>query len=287
MPERIFAIYHYRPNQIERAERMFLDAGLLDIVLGPEPFKGMQKVELSSEETVQRLKLAALAHGIEAPSIRRVLYPTAKELRAAPLLYVRVTERRSPLGHPRKDTTYDYSTACAQCGAGMRQISPLRLRKSEVPKKGLSAGVGQEFLFHDSVADAMTAANLRGIRFRPVLDAGGAPLPWQQLVVEHNMPPMSIGTRGVIRGRAGAEQPCGSCGSDGYFDTVEDPFIPVYTAWPSPAMPDAAWTAERFGAGASAERRLIVRPAFHEVLQPLVIRGLRWMPVRAGHSSQD
>jgi hypothetical protein len=67
MPERIFAIYNYLSDEAERAEQAFLDAGLLDIVLGPEPFNGFRKVELSSEEVVQRLKFAASAHGIKAP----------------------------------------------------------------------------------------------------------------------------------------------------------------------------------------------------------------------------
>jgi hypothetical protein len=290
MPERIFAIYNYLSDEAERAEQAFLDAGLLDIVLGPEPFNGFRKVELSSEEVVRRLMFAASAQGIKAPIIQRALYPTKKELRAAPLLYVYAAEHHNSNGHPRKGTTYDDSAACAECGAGLRQTSPLMLRKSEVPKRGLSGGVGDEFLFHESVADVMAAGNLRGIRFLPVLDTNAAELPWRQLVVEHEMPPMALGTRGVIRGRTGAEQPCTKCGRDGYFGTTEDPFIPAYPAYALPAMPDAAWTAERFSTGAwanpihgkrsLADRRLIMRPAAYALLEPLKLRGLRWSPVR-------
>src|SRR5207253_3805449 len=273
MPELIFAIYHYLSEEAERAEQMFLDAGLLDVALSVERLTGFHKVQLSSEDVVQRLKLAALAQGIKMPGIQRVLHPTKKELRAAPLLYLRAAEHHSPNGHPRKGTTYDESATCAQCGAGLRQTSPLRLGKGEVPKTSTSAGVGDEFIFHQSVVTVLSAAHLRGIHFLPVLDASEAELPWRQLVVEHDMPPMSLGTRGLIRGRAGGEQPCAQCGRDGYFDTAEDPFVPVYAASVLFVMPDAAWTAERFGTGAwgspvhgkrwLAERRLIVRPAVY------------------------
>src|SRR6185295_5764425 len=187
MPERIFAIYHYLPVEAERAERMFLDAGMLDLAMNVECLTGFHKVEVSSEDVVRRLMLAALAHGIKTPAIRRVLYPTRKELRAAPLLYLRAAEHHSPKGHPRKGTTYDESAACPQCGAGLRQTSPLRLSNSEVPKTAMSAGVGQEFIFHQSVATVLSAARLRGIHFLPVLDADGAELPWRQLIVEHDM----------------------------------------------------------------------------------------------------
>jgi hypothetical protein len=290
MPERIYAFYHYIGDDVTRAQRMFLDAGLLDVVVSPALLNGLQKIALPNEDVAQRLTFAAAAHGLKAPTISRVLTLTKKELRAAQLLTVYVSEHHSLDGHPRATTTYDASKACPSCGAGLEQTSPLRLRKKETPRKGLVAGVGDEFLFRESVATALAAARLTGIDLTPVLDEHGARLPWRQLRVRHQLPPMALGTRGVIRGRSGAEQPCARCGSDGYFDSVEDPFVPMYTAADVKRMPDAAWTAERWGTGAWASplygkrslatRRLIVRPAFCAVLEPLKLRGLRWSPVR-------
>jgi hypothetical protein len=290
MPERIYALYHYLADEKERAQQMFLDAGLLDVVVSHERLNGFQKLALPNEDVVQRLEFAAAANSLKPPSVRRYLEPTKKELRAAPLLYVRVAEHHSPDGHPRAGTTYDEANACAQCGAGLRQTSSLRLRNKEVPQKGLVAGVGDEFLFHESVAAVLVAAHVRGVSLTPVLDATGVQLPWRQLVVEQHMPPMSLGTRGVIRGRTSGEQPCARCGSDGHFDSGEDPFIPTYPASAVATMLDAAWTAERFGTGAwgapvhgkrwLADRRLIVRPVVYTLLEPLKLRGLRWSPVR-------
>lgn len=290
MPERIYALYHYVGDDVAQAQQMFLDAGLLDVVVSPERLSGFQKLALPNEAVVQRLTFAAAANSLKPPTIRRYLEPTKKELRAAPLLYVMVAEHHSSDGHPRGGTTYDAANACAQCGAGLRQTSPLRLRPKEIPKKGLVAGVGDEFLLHESVAAVLAAAHLRGVSLTPVLDATGAALPWRQLAVEQQMPLMSLGTRGVIRGRTSGEQPCARCGSDGHFDTGEDPFIPAYDAALLLTVPDAAWTAERFGSGAwgepvhgkrwLADRRLIVRPAVYTVLEPLKLRGLRWSPVR-------
>jgi hypothetical protein len=80
------------------------------------------------------------------------------------------------------------------------------------------------------------------------------------------------------------------CGRDGYFGSLADPFLPMYAAGAVAAMPDAGWTAERFSTAAwaepvngrrwLAEPRLIVRRAFHQALEPLKLRGLRWSPVR-------
>jgi hypothetical protein len=290
MPERIYALYHYRADEKERAQQMFLDAGLLDVVVSPERLSGFQKLALPNEAVVQRLTFAAAANSLKPPAIRRYLEPTKKELRAAPLLYVRVGEHHSSDGHPRPGTTYDETNACAWCGAGLRQTSPLQLRNKEIPKKGMVAGVGDELLLHESVAGVLAAARFRGVRLTPVLDASGSELPWRQLVVEQHMPLMLLGTRGVIRGRTGGEQPCARCGRDGHFDSGDDPFIPAYSASAISTMPDAAWTAERFGTGAwgdpvhgkrsLADRRLIVRPVVYALLEPLKLRGLRWSPVR-------
>jgi hypothetical protein len=289
MPERIIALFGNVPEERERVQRMFLEAGLVDELVAPPP-EGLYEIELSGEDALQRLVFAAGAHGLKPPLIRRYLDPTAKELAQASLLYLRVggtgTERR----HPRADVLYDDSRACPQCGAGLAQASPFKVRKTELPKLALATGAADDLLLHESVATVVAAAGLRGIGWREVLDPKGAPIPWRQMVVEETMPPMLMTSRGMIRGRTGAEGPCARCGRDGWFDAMSDPFIPAYPRSVLDTMPDAAWAYELFSTGAWAEpihgrrslasRRLIVRPRLYALLKPLKLRAARWTPVR-------
>jgi hypothetical protein len=289
MPERIFALFAHLEEERERVQRMFLDAGLIDQLVAPPP-DILYKIELPSEEVAQRLGFAARAHGLKAPDIHRYFDPTAKELAAAPLLYVRAMGPGTERGHPRADTTYDDSRACPQCGAGLEQTSPFRVRKTELPKSFLVTGVADELVVHESVAEAVEAAKLRGVSLREVQDADGKPIPWRQLVVEETLPRMLAGSRGMIRGRADAERPCPKCARDGWFDTQSDPFLPMYPRSVLETMPDAAWAYELFSTGAWAEpihgkrslasRRLIVRPRLYQLLKPLKVRGLKWFPVQ-------
>ena len=125
---------------------------------------------------------------------------------------------------------------------------------------GTSTGVqsGQQFFVRRPFA-APNYANRIRLR-HPIHTAG-----WVRIVATNDGTSIAL-----------VEHACGAINSGDYLE----PFV----------MPDAAWTAERFGTGAwgspvhgkrwLAERRLIVRPAVYEVLQPLKIRGLRWSPVR-------
>src|SRR5687767_15764525 len=124
MPERIFALFGLRAEQREQVQRMFLDAGMIERLVEDEPPLGFYKIELPNDEAAQRLCFAARANGLESPTIQRYLDPTAKELAAAPLLYLRVHGPGTVRHHPRADTSYDDSDACPQCGAGLRQTSP-------------------------------------------------------------------------------------------------------------------------------------------------------------------
>jgi hypothetical protein len=291
MPERIFAIFADIPAERERVRRMFRDAGMFEQLVRPPSAPALlQKIELPNEEVARRLTVAAALHGLEPPSIHRYVDPTPKELAAAPLLVLRAGGPGTVRGHPREGTSYDDSRACPQCGAGLVQTSPYRVRKTELPKSFLAAGAADDLLLHESVAGIVASAGLRGVTLRPVLDPSGAVIPWFQLVVEATLPPMLASSRGMIRGRAGAERPCARCGRDGWFDTTGDPFIPSYPRSVLDTMPDAAWTFELFGTGAWAEpvhgkrwlaqRRLIVRPGVYAALKPLKLRGVRWSPVR-------
>jgi hypothetical protein len=290
MPERIRAIFAHVEAERESVQKMFLDAGLIDQLVAPPPTGLLYTIELPNEEAAQRLTFAARANGLQPPGIQRYLDPTAKELAAAPLLHVRAGGPGTERGHPRAGTEYDESRACPHCGAGLRQVSPFRVRKSELPKSFLVTGVADDLVVHESVAEVVGGAGLRGVSFREVLDDKGRPIPWRQLVVEQTLPSMLASSRGMIRGRSGAERPCPRCGRDGWFGTTSDPFVPGYARSVLDGMPDVAWTFELFSTGAWAEpihgkrslaqRRLIVRPAVYALLKPLKVRGLRWFPAR-------
>ena len=290
MPERISALVSNIPADRERLQLMLADAGLFEQLAKLRADSGLlHEIELPNEEAAQRLRFAAGAHGLKPPSIRRYIDPTAKELAAAPLLYVRAGGPGYVRGHPRDGTSYDDSEACPQCGAGVVQTSSLRVRKTELPKSLLATNVADDLLLHESIAGVIASAGLRGMTLRPVLDPAGAAIPWSQVVVAATMPPMLLTTRGMIRGRSGAERPCERCGRDGWFNTGEDPFIPSYGRSMLDSMPDAAWTFELFSTGAwktpihgrrsLARRVLIVTPRVYAALKPLKLRGLRWFPV--------
>ena len=147
---------------------------------------------------------------MDSPIIER-----GEELAAAPLLFLRALGPGTDRGHPRDGTSYDDSHACPECGAGLIQTSPFRVRKTELPKSYLATGIADDLLLHESVAGIIESAGLRGMTLRPVLDPGGAPVPWFPVVVEATMPPMLLSSRGpMIRGRSDVERPCARCGRD-------------------------------------------------------------------------
>ena len=247
-------------------------------------------IELPNEEAAQRLLFAAGAHGLKPPSIRRYIDPTPKELAAAPLLFLRALGPGTDRGHPREGTSYDDSHACSECGAGLVQTSPFRVRKTELPKSYLATGIADDLLLHESVAGIIASAGLRGMTLRPVLDPAGVAIPWFQVVVETTMPPMLASSRGMIRGRSGAERPCARCGRDGWFDTTARIRSFRRTRrYDAGHDPDAAWTYELFSTGfwktplngkrSLASRRLIVTPRVYAALKPLKLRGVYWCPV--------
>ena len=289
VPEKIYVTYNYLPEDRGRAQQMFLEAGMLDVVVDPMLLHGFQKLAIPNEETVSKLGLAARLQALQAPTIHRVLEPTARELSAARLLHMFVWIHHSHEGHPRHGVEYDDTNACPGCGDGLRQLSPLIISEKEIPKSGMVGSIDDDVIVHDSLAEEMDASGFSGVRFGEVTDAKGYRLPWRQMLVEHAMPPMIAAARGLIRGRAGAEAPCTSCGCDGWFDAPAEPFVPAYVGESVVLMPDFARTSERFGTGhwgepvhgkrSLASRRMIVRPAVYASFRSRKIRGVRFTPV--------
>ena len=289
VPEKIYVTYNYLPDDRARAQQMFLEAGLLDVVVDPALLSGFQKLCIPNEEIVSRLGHAARSIAIPAPTVHRVFEPTARELSAARLLHMFVWIHHSHEGHPRVGVTYDESSVCGSCGDGLRQVSPLVITGKEIPKTGSIGSIDDDIIVHDSLADEMESNTLTGVRFGDVEDMRGHRLPWKQILIEQAMPPMIAAARGLVRGRSGAEAPCATCGCDGWFDAVAEPFIPAYVGEGVVRVPDFARTSERFGTGhwavpvhgkrSLASRRIIVRPAVYAFFRARKIRGVRFTPV--------
>lgn len=92
---------------------------------------------------------------------------TKKELEGATLLQVKVKSNFEPAGE-ECGTEYNESTACEICGANRKQIGPLRLQKSSIPKKDIARTIAGEVIVSGYFKKAFESSNLKGIKFEQV-----------------------------------------------------------------------------------------------------------------------
>jgi hypothetical protein len=279
-----------RRQDHEPFQRALLDAGLIDQLVAPrDPGTIVQQLDVPTEEGLFRLTAALRLHGIEPGQVRRFWRPTPKELTGAELLWMFPWIHTSGRRRPRAEREYDRSTACPACGAGLRALAPLRLRRSEVPRTGLLGTVSQDLLIiHDELKLAWEAEGLRGPVFVRALDQEGAPLPWHEVRLDVELPPMLAGSTGLKRGHIAGERPCARCGRDGWFDDPEQPFTPLYPRSVLDEAPDLGVTYEYFGTGELCEplpkselagRRIIAQQRVYRLCRRLKLRGIRFSPV--------
>jgi hypothetical protein len=279
-----------RPEDHEPFQRALLDAGLIDQLVAPrDPDTIVQQLDLPTEEVLFRLTTALRRHGVDRGQVRRFWRPTPKELNAAELLWMFPWIHASGRREPRPEREYDCSAACSVCGAGLRPLGPLRLRRGEVPRTGRLGSVSQDLLIiHDEVKQAWEAEGLRGPVFVRALDWEGGPLPWHEVRLEFELPPMLAGSTGLTRGRIAGERPCARCGRDGWFDDPEQPFEPLYERRVLDQAPDLGVTHEYFGTGELCQplarsrlagRRIIARARVYRLCRRLKLRGIRFSPV--------
>jgi hypothetical protein len=123
---------------------------------------------------------------------------SAKELQAAQLLHVIVRAVFEPTGE-ECGTTYDETTACKRCGAGISQTSELILDTRRIPKgKDIARTVGGEIVVSPRFVNAFSEHDLQGAKFQPVLHRGRRslePSEWSQLVVTSS--PVKLSPRTV------------------------------------------------------------------------------------------
>ena len=94
---------------------------------------------------------------------------TEDEIRSARFLQIRRTRFFEPTGE-ECGTLYDESTACPICHAGARQIGPLKLRKSSIPRTDLAETIawGEETIVSEHFKQLMEVNHTTGISFVPI-----------------------------------------------------------------------------------------------------------------------
>lgn len=290
MPIALQLLVGLRPDEHEPFQRALLEAGLIDQLVAPLDLAApVQQLELPSEDVLFRFTSALRLHGVKPGQVRRFWRPTPRELAAAELLWMRPWIHSSGQPRPRPEREYDRSAACPACGAGLRPLGPLQLRKGEIPKTGLLGTVsGDILILHDELKTAWNSAGIRGAGFVRALDQRGSPLPWHEVRLEMRLPPMLAGSTGMKRGRIAGEAPCARCGSGGWFDDPEQPFTPLYDRRVLDDAPELGCTHEYFGTGELraelarshlASRRIIARQRVYQLCRRMKLRGIRFSPV--------
>jgi hypothetical protein len=239
-----------------------------------------------NDPQLQHLRAALSDMGIKW-SERRELIFTDAELEAYPLLWLSVGTAPRGYGGPTYGTEYDLSQACPQCGTGAIQITPLRLNRTEIPRRGaIFQTLDREKLVSPKLAQLLNHAEFRGLKLRRAQShSGGKDLPWVQLISDVELPPMSASSKGILR-----EGPCPHCWRDGYFHSQQ----PIELEYSSRqvdvnALPDIVHTYEHFGNSVLrepfknshfAQPLLLIKPRVFRFFRQQKVRELEFVPVK-------
>ena len=139
-----------------------------------DKFVTVRKVELSVDDPkFKRVgELEALIkkepHGFFFAGWNLYRRYTTEEIRAAEIFQLRNAPAFEPTGE-ECGTVYDETVACPACGAGRKQVSPLRLNLRKISKtKDLARTVANEWVVSQRLVNALVDANISGIEFQPV-----------------------------------------------------------------------------------------------------------------------
>ncbi|MFO0641697.1 MAG: hypothetical protein U0183_20905 [Polyangiaceae bacterium] len=179
-------------------------------------------------------------------------------------------------GYPQPDdeelgylqATYDLTDWCESCGIGKKQKAPFQMKRE--PKWGRNA-IMQLIWVYDELfvtPDAwIRAFKPAGVACRPVLNTKGVELKTVvQLVVEASV---GIVTDGL------AFERCERCGRTKYLPVTRGPF-PALRDVPTASL---VRTAEYFGSGGQADRRVLMSQDVARALNAAGVRGAVLMPV--------
>jgi hypothetical protein len=90
-----------------------------------------------------------------------------EELNSATLFHLKTKTMFEPTGEDC-GTQYDDTVACEICGANGKQIGPLVLKKSTIPKKDIARTIGGEVVVSEKFANAIKRFGLKGLILAPV-----------------------------------------------------------------------------------------------------------------------
>ena len=177
------------------------------------------------------------------------------------------------------DITYSKEAFCSQCGVGLVQNAPFCIKSS--PKWGkrcfMSLNWVQDELFvNDKVRNLFQTENYSGIRFIDVLNKGGTgTLPdIYQMRIDNYLDAALVSCTPSID----AEYECLSCHQKKYHPTGRGKLIFCREAFQG--MPDIVKTAEYFGWGCGANRRIIVsQKVYRFVMEKALGRSLVFEPI--------
>ncbi|MBI5326541.1 MAG: hypothetical protein HZB41_14920 [Ignavibacteriae bacterium] len=89
---------------------------------------------------------------------------TRKEIESAKLFHILFKSTFEPPGEDC-GTIYDEEVACKICGANAKQIGPLKLKLSSVPKKDISRSIAGEIVVSEKFVEVFTQNDLKGADF--------------------------------------------------------------------------------------------------------------------------
>ena len=170
--------------------------------------------------------IATFARTGRQPYVLRELVFSRLEIESAPLATLSMSLVLRGDSGGDMDTVYDMAAGCSNCGAAATQVSALRLRARNLPKRAAAFWtLSREILFSQQVRDEL-------IQAVPEVETQLSqaeemwthePLPWWQVRPRTSLPPFSSLTTGVVR-----ERPCPRCGRDGFFNAGDQPFQLAY-----------------------------------------------------------
>ena len=100
---------------------------------------------------------------------------TETEINNAKWFQIFQTRHFEPAGE-ECGTIYDESSACPICGSGAKQLSPLRLRRSSIPKADMAVTIawGDETIVSERFVKMVKDNKLKGLDFEPVISSANS-----------------------------------------------------------------------------------------------------------------
>jgi hypothetical protein len=254
----------------------------------PGPVLGVYTMTIDDDLLgAERLRDLLRRHGVET-FLHQERVVTETDVAAAPMLVLFVDRAEQGYGGPRYGTEFDLENACENCGTGALPVGDVVLKKGDVPRAGdVFRTYDGELFVSDPVRERLIGEGVGGADFHTVRAAhGGERLPWSQLVAPFVLPPIDTEASGGLPHENG----CPACGRDGWFETAKAPLELRYDLSRDEfaEVPDMASTwecigvsqlREPFSESVFAQPLLLVKPRIVDVLRPMKIRALKFVPI--------